>query len=300
MARSNGEQAATTRAPYAFEYGRIAVPNVQKSREWYMAYVGLDDAGTSDGHTYLRAGIPHHCLDLVEEPKLKEAEVRALGFSVGSPEVLSEIRERVKKAGATVKELDRGQQQFCAEGFATVDPAGMTVELFTDYQEWAEPPMLEYTPKYIVHPFLGTPRFDEEVKFYIDVLGFRASDYIANVTAFLRSENRLHHSFAVRRSKEFEVAHICFQMKSLDHVMRGRAKAIYNNVKIAADMANHSASKSIAFYVWDPAHGPKTELCDGHRILTEEEHATMKPRRMSVDPRNIDVWRAAADDWHDL
>ena len=290
----------SVKGPYAFEYGRLAVPNVAATREWYQKFIGLDSAGSVDGHTYLRAGIQHHCLDLIEEPKLNEAEVRAFGFSVESAEVLNDLRKRVQDSGRPVTDLDAAQKAFCAEGFATTDPAGMTLEFFTDYQEWAEPPLLAYTPKYVVHPFIGTDKYDETLAFYLDVLGFRASDYIANMSAFLRSENRFHHSFAIRRAKEFEVAHICFEMKSLDHLMRGRALAIYNHVTIAADMANHSASKSIAFYVLDPKHGPRIELCDGHTILSEQEHATRKPRRMSVDPRNIDVWRAAADDWHDL
>lgn len=288
------------KGPYAFEYARIAVPDVEASKAWYEKYIGLDFAGKTDGHTYLRAGLPHHALDLVADPKLKEHEVRAFGFSVESEEVLEALRKRVMDAGAPIKELDEAQKSWCAGGFATQDPAGNALELFTDYQEWAEPPMLAYTPQYVVHPFIGTPKYEETLKFYLDVLGFRASDYIATASAFLRSENRLHHSFAIRRAKEKEVAHICFSMKSLDHVMRGRAKAIYDGVKIAADMANHSASKSIAFYVLDEKHGPRIELCDGHRLLTPEEHETRKPRRMSVDPRNIDVWRAAADDWHDL
>jgi hypothetical protein len=38
-------------------------------------------------------------------------------------------------------------------------------------------------------------------------------------------------------------------------------------------------------------------LCDGHRVFTPEEHETHRARRMSVDPRDIEVWRAAADDW---
>jgi catechol 2,3-dioxygenase-like lactoylglutathione lyase family enzyme len=290
----------SVKGPYAFEYARIAVPDVAASQAWYEKYIGLDFAGKTDGHTYLRAGLPHHALDLTPDPTVKAAEVRAFGFSVESSDVLKALRKRVQDAGAPVKDLDAGQKTWCAEGFATTDPAGMTLEFFTDYQEWAEPPLLAYTPLYIVHPFIGTDKYDETLRFYLDVLGFRASDYIANVTAFLRSENRLHHSFAIRRAKQFEVAHICFAMASLDHVMRGRAKAIYDGVKIAADMANHSASKSIAFYVLDEKHGPRIELCDGHRRLTEDEHATMTPRRMSVDPRNIDVWRAAADDWHDL
>jgi len=288
------------KGPYAFEYARIAVPDVDATSAWYAKYIGLDPVGKSDGHTYLRAGIPHHCLDLIHDAKLKQAEIRAFGFSVESPEVLGQIRERVQASKAPIRELDKAQQAFCAEGFATADPTGMTLEFFTDYQEWAEPPLLAYTPKQVVHPFIGTEKYDETLRFYLDVLGFRASDYIASMSAFLRSENRFHHSFAMRRSKQFEVAHICFEMHSLDHVMRGRARAIYDNVTIAADMANHSASRSIAFYVLDERHGPRIELCAGHTVLTPEEHASRKPRRMSVDPRNIDVWRAAADDWHDL
>jgi catechol-2,3-dioxygenase len=294
------EVAQMKKGPYAFEYARIAVPDVAATKAWYEKYVGVDFAGNTDGHTYLRAGLPHHALDLVEDRSLKHHEVRAFGFSVESEDALNEIRTRVSAANAPVRELDAAQKSWCAQGFATEDPAGNGLEFFTDYQEWAEMPSLFYTPSYIVHPFIGTPKFDETLAFYLDVLGFRASDYIANVTAFLRSENRLHHSFAMRRSKEKEIAHICFAMKSLDHVMRGRALAVYDKIKIAADMANHSASKSIAFYIEDDKHGPRIELCDGHRRLTEEEHATAKPRRMSIDPRNIDIWRPAADDWHDL
>ncbi|HZP96470.1 MAG TPA: VOC family protein [Candidatus Limnocylindria bacterium] len=290
----------SVKGPYAFEYARIAVPDVAASAAWYEKYVGLEPCGKTDGHTYLRAGLPHHALDLVEDRTLPAAEVRAFGFSVESEAVLEALKERVEDSGAPVKELDEAQKSWCAGGFATADPAGNALEFFTDYQEWAERPYRAYTPDYIVHPFIGTPKYDETLTFYLDVLGFRPSDYIANVTAFLRSENRLHHSFAIRRAKEKEVAHICFAMGSLDQVMRGRALAVYDKVKIAADMANHSASKSIAFYILDEKHGPRIELCNGHRRLTEEEHEHEKPRRMSVDPRNIDVWRAAADDWHDL
>jgi 2,3-dihydroxy-p-cumate/2,3-dihydroxybenzoate 3,4-dioxygenase len=297
---TNGQQTAVKRGPYAFEYARIAVTDPAASADFYERHVGLDVSGRKDGRVYLRAGTEHHCIELVKDGGVKQARVTALGFSIDSEEALAEIKGRVKAAGHPVKPLDEAQKAVCTDGFATSDPTGMTLELFTEFQVFAEPPMLEYRPVCIVHPFLGTEKYDETLKFYLEVIGFRASDYIANVSAFLRSENRFHHSLAMRRSKAFEIAHVCFQMKSFDHMMRGRAKAIYHKVKIGADMANHSGSRSLAFYMEDPAHGPKIELCDGHEILTPEEHETRKPRRMSIDPRNIDVWRAAEDDWADL
>lgn len=148
-----------------------------------------------------------------------------------------------------------------------------------------------------MHPFIATDRYDESLAFYTGVLGFMASDYVGDGTVFLRAEDRYHHSLALQRNNEYYVAHLCFMMKSLDHVMRGRARALYKGVPIASDMVNHSASTSIAFYMFDPKHGPRFELCDGHRVFTPEEHETHRPRRMALDPRNIDVWRAAADDW---
>ncbi|MBM4420764.1 MAG: hypothetical protein FJ034_04100 [Chloroflexi bacterium] len=290
------------KGPLSFEYARIAVPDAVASRRWYEINVGLDTASTKEGHTYLRAGLKHHALDLVEDRSLPGAVVKAFGFSVESPEVLAEIKERVRKAGKPIGEIDAMQRHFCTPdgSFSTVDPTGMTLEFFIDYQVFDQPPHREENPLFVVHPFIATEKYDEVVAFYLGVLGFKASDYIANVSAFIRSEDRLHHSFAIKRAKTFEVAHICFMVKSFDHLMRARAQAIYRKVQISIDMSNHSASKSIAFYLLDPQHGPRIELCDGHRRLTPEEHATMTPRRMAIDPRNIDIWRAAEDDWHDL
>jgi catechol-2,3-dioxygenase len=138
------------------------------------------------------------------------------------------------------------------------------------------------------------------VAFYRDVLNFLPSDHIVGSTTFFRCENRYHHSLAVSRSRgegSFFVAHLCFAMKSFDHVMRMRARALHKGAPIASDLVNHSASTSIAFYLHDPAHGPRFELCDRHRVFTPEEHETHRARHMPPDPRNIDVWRPASDDW---
>ncbi|HWG74351.1 MAG TPA: hypothetical protein VG184_09890, partial [Acidimicrobiales bacterium] len=71
----------------------------------------------------------------------------------------------------------------------------------------------------------------------------------------------------------------------------------YKGIPVATGLVNHSASRSLAFYMDVPQFAPSVELCDGHLVLSPEEHEMHVPRRMSVDPRNIDVWRAAADDW---
>lgn len=291
------DQVERPRGPHAMQYARIAVPDMQDTIQFLEYHVGLQLEQHTDEYAYLRADIAHHNIELLHEPDRDEAETVAVGFSVESSDVLSALRRRLVESGYEIHAIQERMVKLCEEGFSVVDPNGLILELFTEFTEYAEPPLLEYRPVELVHPFLATPKFDETLAFYRDVLGFLASDYIEDVTAFLRCENRYHHSLAVQRNKEYYVAHLCFMMKSFDHVMRGRAKAQYKDVPIASDLVNHSASTSIAFYMHDVRHGPRFELCDMHRVFTPEEHEMHRPRRMSADPRNIDVWRPAADDW---
>jgi catechol 2,3-dioxygenase-like lactoylglutathione lyase family enzyme len=282
-------------------YARIEVPDLQDSIGFFEYHVGLQLEGHDQTYAHMRCGIEHHCLDLVAAPDRDVAEVTAIGLTVESEEVLEDIKTRLVADGREILELSERIAPWVTSGFSVKDPNGLILELVYEFQVYAEPPLLEWRPLDIVHPFLSTPYYEECQHFYLDVLGFLASDYIVSdgrgASSFIRSEDRYHHSWALRRDDRFYVAHIAFMMKSLDHVMRGRARAIYKGINIPSDIVNHSASRSIAFYMQEPQHGPRFELMDGHRVFTLEEHENAKPRKMSADPRNIDVWRAAADDW---
>lgn len=285
------------RAPYGLEYARIEVPDLQATVDFLEYHVGLQLEAHTDEYAYLRADIEHHSIELISATDREVGKTTAVGFSVESEETLEQIQKRVVGAGLEVLELQERQQGFCDNGFAVRDPDGLIVELFTEFQEYAEPPHLELRPVDLVHPFLATTRFEESLQFYTEVLGFIPSDHVVGSTTFLRGEDRYHHSLAVQRNSDTFVAHLCFAMKSLDHVMRMRARALYKGAPIASDIVNHSASTSIAFYLHDVRFGPRFELCDRHRVFTPEEHETHRARKMPADPRNIDVWRPAADDW---
>ncbi|MEU7619652.1 VOC family protein [Micromonospora rifamycinica] len=291
------EATARRRGPYGMEYARIEVPDLAASIEFLQYHVGLQLEQHDDEYAFLRADLEHHSIELVAAPQRTESWTTAVGFSVENDAVLDDLRERVTAAGHEVFELADRVKGLVQRGFAVRDPNGLIVELFTEFQEYAEPPLIELRPLDLVHPFLATDKYDETLAFYTRVLGFQESDHVGDVTVFLRSEDRYHHSLAIQRNNEFYVAHLCFMMKSFDHVMRGRARAQYKQIPIASDLVNHSASTSIAFYMHDTRHGPRYELCDRHRVFTPEEHETHRARRMAVDPRNIDVWRPAADDW---
>jgi 2,3-dihydroxy-p-cumate/2,3-dihydroxybenzoate 3,4-dioxygenase len=285
------------KGPYALEFARLTVPDVGATKDFFDEFVGLDPVDGDFDRVYLRAAHDHHAIELLEAPGADRAEVTAFGYSVESEAILEGLRQSVAEGGYEIHELTAATAQWVTTGFGVDDPNGMRFELFTEYSQFADVPFRLFRPNEVVHPFLGTPKWRETVDFFINVLKFQPSDYIRDTVAFLRSENRYHHSLAIRKAEHFDVEHICFIMQSLDHVMRGRAKAIYANVPIESDLVNHSGSESIAFYLHDPLHGPRFELCDGHVLMSEDQHEVHKPRQMSVDPRNIDIWRPAADDW---
>jgi catechol 2,3-dioxygenase-like lactoylglutathione lyase family enzyme len=283
--------------PFGMEYARIEVPDLQATIDFLEYHVGLQLEQRTDEYAYLRADIEHHSIELISAPERTDGWTTAVGYSVESEEVLEQLQKSVVDAGLEVLELQERQQGFCENGFAVKDPNGLIIELFTEFQEYAEPPHIEIRPVDLVHPFIATAKFQETLDFYQNVLHFIPSDHVVGSTTFFRCEDRYHHSLAVQNNKEHYVAHLCFAMKSLDHVMRMRARALYKGAPIASDIVNHSASTSIAFYLHDTRFGPRFELCDRHRVFTPEEHETHRARRMPADPRNIDVWRPASDDW---
>lgn len=284
------------RGPAGVAFVRLAVPDMAATIEFLEYHVGMALEGHDDSHAYLRVGTEHHSVELVSDPSLTQFRYDGVGFNVGTADDLADLQERVSAGGFEILPLTDGTQGLCQAGFAVRDPNGTLVELFTEFIEYAEAPWPDLRPERLVHPFIITDHYEESLDFYINLLGFQASDYVEDFTAFLRCEDRYHHSIAIRRSDRFSLEHLCFIMGDLDGVMRRRARAQYKDVKILGDVVNHSASTSIAFYLFDEKHGPRYELCDGHRIFTVEEHETHRARRLKRDPRNIDVWRAEADD----
>ena len=274
---------------------RLAVPDMAATIEFLEYHVGLALEGHDDTHAHLRVGREHHSIELIADPSLTEFRYDGVGFHV-EDEDLDDLRTRVAESGHEILPLTDRTKGLCQEGFAVRDPNGTLVELFTGLLEYAEDPWPDLRPQRLVHPFIVTDKYEQTLAFYLDVLGFLPSDYVEDFTAFLRCEDRYHHSLAIRRSTKFALEHLCFIMGDMDGVMRRRARAQYKGVKILGDVVNHSASTSIAFYLFDEKHGPRYELCDGHRIFSADEHETHRPRRLKRDPRNIDIWRAEADD----
>lgn len=288
------------KAPEAFAYIRIAVPDVSATTEFYEKYVGLEVSRRDGDAVFLRAGTPHHAVELVPGGT-DRGETLAFGYTMASDDDLAALRRRLEDAGHAIETLAETVQAVSMDGFVVKDVHGLRWEFVSGFHEFAEPPFLAFHPEQVMHPFLVTPHYEESVRLARDVIGLQASDYIGDVTAFLRGENRYHHALAILKAKDYGIDHVNFLMPTLDHVMRARARLLYEGVPIKMDLVKHSASTTIAFYFHLPEHGPPVELSFGHRRFTEEEHETHRPRRMAEGARNeLDLWRCSDDDWREV
>ena len=286
--------------PHSFTSVTIEVEDPVAASLFYQYHVGLEEVRVDGDERFLRCGLDHHSVHLVRRHGVGSARVAAVAYSVETAEGLANLARSLEDAGHRVDEIRSARARHALDGFETVDPNGLTVQIVHEPFVFAEPPSSAFAPVEMVHPFLWTDRYEASEHFYVDVLGFRPSDYIERKLVFLRGADRWHHSLALLKSDSFTVAHLCFLMPSLEDVMRGRARAMYRGVELPVDLVKHSASESIAVYLHDPRFGPWIELCDSHRRLTaEEDDHDHRPRRMADDPRNVmDVWRASADhDW---
>ncbi|GAA0712978.1 Dabb family protein [Dactylosporangium roseum] len=158
------------RGPYGMEYARIEVPDMQATIDFLEYHVGLQLEQRTDEYAYLRADIEHHSIELINAPERENGWTVAVGYSVENEEVLEQLHKRVLDAGHQVLPLQERQRALCDNGFAVKDPDGLIIELFTEFQEYAEPPHLEIRPVDLVHPFIATSRYEESLEFYTKVL----------------------------------------------------------------------------------------------------------------------------------
>ncbi len=127
-------------------------------------------------------------------------------------------------------------------------------------------------------------------RFYSDLLGFKASDWVERNAVFLRCADRYHHSLALfGGARKAAIDHLCILVPTPDDVMRARANAIALGIPLRNDISRHGPSGSIAFYLQDESNRLTTEFCVEHGQILDDGH---RPRILPAVPETLDVWTA--------
>ena len=266
-------------------YLAIGVNNLHEASEFYTRYVRLDVTERSSSTAFMTGGLEHHWIRLEEG---NGQGLKRIAYEVADDQALVDVRDSLKRAGMEFTEGGNPSVDRVQRWLRFRDPGGFDIELYTGMWERGVAPVnTGVTMEKFLHAGWEVPRWDETTRFYQDVLGFKASDWIGDRVGFFRAGDRFHHSLVLIRSDRPAFNHFCIQVESLDDVMRFRNNALRDGVKLRDDLLRHAPSGSIGVYMSDEARGFAVEFCIGHPQLDD---ATHKARILPMAPETKDVW----------
>ena len=105
-------------------------------------------------------------------------------------------------------------------------------------------------PTKISHVVLNSADADEQMPFFIDVLGFRRSDS-THMMEFLRCCSD-HHSIAIVRGSGPSLNHVAYELPNIDGLMRGTGRVKRNGFDIEWGVGRHGPGNNVFSYFIEP------------------------------------------------
>lgn len=237
----------------------------------------------ADGTMYLR--IDEYSHRFLIEPT-SEDDIKFAGWMAPTVEAIKEIKARLQAAHVKVED---GSPEECAyrkvNRFITfLDPDGLRVEVFVGLDVDINNPF--HSPRAISgfkagelglgHIVPVAKDLQATERFYVDVLGFRVSDYLYNradapgqLSMVFMHTNPRHHSFAIGRGRPGNtkrLTHWMMQVNNIQDVGRTydvvRKRGIPRSMEIGGHMNDHMTS----FYMRTPSGFSVEVGCDGREV----------------------------------
>jgi len=243
-----------------------------------------------------------------------------LGWEADTPTDLDVLGARIDAAGAPVRSLSSAEcaRRHVGAGIVFADPDGNRNEVGTGYAEVDD----AFRPGRAIsgfrtgdlglgHVVLLSPRADQLVAFYREVLGFGLSDYVtAPFEAFFLHVNARHHSLALIQAEQSRIHHVMLEFDSLDDVGQGYDLAQERDDRVAVTLGRHSNDHMTSFYAaspsgqmvecgWgglsiDPEAWCPVELLDGPSLwghdrawLSAKERYAIRQRQIAAAARGV-------------
>ena len=105
-------------------------------------------------------------------------------------------------------------------------------------------------PTKISHVVLNSARTDDQVPFFIDVLGFKLADS-SHMMEFLRCSAD-HHSMAIFRNNGPSLNHVAYELPNIDGLMRGTGRLKHNGFEIEWGVGRHGPGNNVFSYFIEP------------------------------------------------
>jgi catechol 2,3-dioxygenase len=272
----------------SLSYVGLRTPDVEAMERFYADTMGLVPEPAGEGHRGVRLGWGHgqHALELLPGPKALDhfgLEICDAGGHVA-------VGERLKQQGIEVQPLDDRPATLRVH-----DPDGNAVHLHSRVSragEHAADPGRR--PVRVQHATLSTSNLEPMIAFYL-ALGFRLTDRMGDVFAWLRS-NVEHHSVAiVDTGSSGGLDHYSFDLDSWDDFKVWSDRLSDRGIQVQWGPGRHGPGNNLFLFFDDP---------DGNHIELSAEMerffdhcAQYEPRVWNADPTTVNLWGGQVPRW---
>lgn len=188
---------------------------------------------------------------------------RIFGWEVKDASALDAFAGRLERAGVAVKREPAvlADARHVAGLVSFDDPAGNRLEVFhgahldmTPFRPGRSISGFRTGPLGLGHAVMTTERLDAVMPFYVDVLGFRLTDYILSpFKAFFFHINQRHHSLALIETGRDGMHHLMVELFSLDDVGQAYDIALGQTERIGVTLGRHTNDFMTSFYANTPS-----------------------------------------------
>jgi len=255
----------------------IGVPNVDETTRFYAEF-GLTRDGalfsTSDGGEQLR---------IVESPSRRLIE---LFIGADDPDDLDVVADGLARLGV------RTQRDHASVSAVEIHSGARVVVEITPrisqdpaaIARYNGPGRVERTndraavirrdgpirPRKLGHVVVGTPDAEASQRFFVDGIGFKISDQVPGVAAFMRCSTD-HHNLLIQPSPVAFLHHTSWQVEDVDEVGRGAMRMLEGHPERHTwGLGRHSIGSNFFWYLRDPA-GNFSEYYSDMDTITDDQ-----------------------------
>jgi len=264
----------------------LAVPDLEAERAFYVEQWGLKQVAEQNGCVYLAAQ-GHDELFVVRLRQAAQRSVDAVSLAADSDADVDALFDKVVAAGCRIVFAPRAlTQPGGGYGFRFFNPDGMPLEISSGVARGEARPLepREAIPVKISHIVFHSPQHKAATQFFIDVLGFRLSDWIGDFMSLIRC-NSAHHRIAFLPGPAC-LNHVAYDMPNVDEMMRGVARLRRHDIDVVWGPGRHTAGNNTFSYFVTPAGFAVEYTAE----LEEIDEASWAPHVYEPAPGIMDQW----------
>jgi catechol 2,3-dioxygenase len=268
----------------------LGVRNLHQSAEFYTKLWALEEI-TSEGDAIMFRGTcgEHHLLTLRERPK---PSLLGVHFAAADRATVDQLCGKTRGFG--IKIVSEPAPLSVAAGggygFRFETPDGLPMSISSDILQHPDIVLDSSRPSKISHVVLNSARTDDQVPFFIDVLGFKLSDS-TRMMEFLRCCAD-HHSVAIFRDKGPSLNHVAYEVPSIDGLMRGTGRLKQNGCDTEWGVGRHGPGNNVFSYFIEP-DGFVTEYTTELEQIDEATHVPQDAEYWAKVVTGGDRWGTA-------